>query len=122
MILKLLLNIEMIWKMFFECLILNNLGKKRKVLMVFDDMIANMIVNKKLNPVLTELFIGRRKLNMSIVFITQWCFKVPKEVKLNTTNFFIMKIPNKKELERIALNHSSDVDFKDFIKIYKNIL
>ena len=61
----------MIWKMFFECLILNNLGKKRKVLMVFDDMIANMIVNKKLNPVLTELFIGRRKLNMSIVFITQ---------------------------------------------------
>ena len=59
-------------------------------------MIADMVNNKKLNPVVTELFIRSRKLNISIVFITQSYFKVPKEVRLNTTQFFIMKIPNKK--------------------------
>ena len=73
-----------------------NLGKKRQVSIVFDDMIADMVNNKKLNPVVTELFIRSRKLNISIVFITQSYFKVPKEVRLNTTHFFIMKIPNKK--------------------------
>ena len=65
-----------------------------------------MINNKKLNPVLTELFIRGRKLNISIVFITQSHFKGPKEVRLNTTHFFIMKIPNKRELQQIAINHS----------------
>ena len=83
--------------------------KKRKILIVFDDMIGN----NKLNPIVTELFIKGRKLNISIVF------KVPKDVRLNSTHFFIMKIPNKRELHQIALNHSSDIDFKDFIKIYK---
>ena len=73
-----------------------NLGKKRQVSIVFDDMIADMVNNKKLNPVVTELFIRSRKLNISIVFITQSYFKVPKEVRLNATHFFIMKIPNKK--------------------------
>ena len=73
-----------------------NLGKKRQVSIVFDDMVADMINNKKLNPVVTELFIRGRKLNISIVFITQAYFKVPKEVRFNTTHFFIMKIPNKK--------------------------
>ena len=87
---------------------------------VFRDMIADMINHKKLNPVVTELFIRGRKLNISIVFITQSCFKVPKDVRLNSTHFFIMKIPNKRELQQIALNHSSDIDFKDFIKFYKN--
>ena len=96
-----------------------NLGKKRKVLITFDDMIADMINNKKLNPIVTELFIRGRKLNISIVFITQSYFKAPKDVRLNSTYFFIMKIPNKRELQQIALNHSSDIDFKDFIKIYK---
>ena len=93
--------------------------KKRKILIVFDDMIADMISNNKLNPIVTELFIRDRKLNISIVFITQSYFKVPKDVRLNSTHFFIMKIPNKRELEQIALNHSSDIDFKDFMKIYK---
>ena len=65
---------------------------------------------KKLNPVLNELFIRGRKLNISIFFITQLYFKVPKEVRLNTTHFFIMKIQNKRELEQVALNHSSDID------------
>ena len=96
-----------------------NLGKKRKILIVFDDMIADMTNNKKLNPVVTELFIRGRKLNISIVFITQSYFKVLKDVGLNSTQFFIMKIPNKRELQQIALNHSSDIDFKDFIRIYK---
>ena len=96
-----------------------NPGKKRKMLIEFDDMIPDMINNKKLNPVVTELFIRGRKLNISIVFITQSYFKVPKDVILNSTHFFIMKIPNKRELQQIALNHSSDIDFKDFMKIYK---
>ena len=93
--------------------------KKRKTLIIFDDMIADMINNKKLNPIVTELFIGGRKLNISIVFITQSYFKVPKDVRLNSTHFFIMKILNKRELQQIALNHSFDNDFKDFMNIYK---
>ena len=96
-----------------------NPGKKRKVLIVFDDMIADMINNKKLNPIVTELFIRGIKINIPIVFISQSYFKVPKDVRLNTTHFFIMKIPNKRELQQIALNHSSDIDFKNFIKCFK---
>ena len=95
--------------------------KKRKILIVFDDMIPDMINNNNnnLNPIVTELFVRRRKLNISIVFITQSYFKVPKDVRLNSTHFFIMKISNKRELQQIALNHSSDIDFKDFMQIYK---
>ena len=96
-----------------------NPRKKRKILIVFDDMIADMINNNKLNPIVTELFIRGRKLNISIVFIMQSYFKVPKDVTLNSTHFFTMKISNKRELQQIALNHSSDIDFKDFMKIYK---
>ena len=96
-----------------------NLRKKRKVLIDFDDMIADTINNKKSNPIVTELFIRGRKLNIFIVFITKSYFKVPKLFRLSSTHFFIMKIPNKRELQQIALNHSSDLDFRDFIKIYK---
>ena len=96
-----------------------NADKECKILIVFDDMIADMINNKKLNSIVTELFIRGRKLNISLVFITQSYFKVPKDVRLNSTHFFIMKIPNKRELQQIALNHSSDINSKDFIKIYK---
>ena len=78
-----------------------------------------MINNKKLNRVVTELFIRGKKLNISIVFIIQSHFKVPKDVRLNSTHHFILKIPNKRELQQIALNHSFDIDFKDFVKIYK---
>ena len=88
-------------------------------MIVFDDMNADMINNNRLNPIVTELFIRGRKLNISIVFIMQSYFKVPKDVRLNSTHFSIMKIPNKRELQQIALNHSSDIDFKNFIKIYK---
>ena len=76
-----------------------NPGKKRKVLIVFDDMIADMINNNKLDSIVTELFIRGRKLNISIVFISQSYFKGPKDARLNSTHFFIMKIPNKRELQ-----------------------
>ena len=65
-----------------------NIDKERKILIVFDDMIADMINNKKLNSIVTELFIRGIKLNISLVFITQSYFKVPKDVRLNTTRFF----------------------------------
>ena len=94
-----------------------NPDKENKILIVFDDMIADMINNKKLNSIITELFIRGRKLNISLVFITQSYFKDPKDVRLNTTHFFIMKISNKRELQQIALNHSLEIDFKAFIKI-----
>ena len=81
---------------------------------------ADMINNKKLNPTVTELLIRGRKLNVSIIFITQSYFKVPKDVTLSSTHFFIMKIANKRELQQIAFNHSSDIDFKYFMKIFKN--
>ena len=68
------------------------------------------IINKKLNPIVTELFIR------GIVFLTKSYFKVPKDVRLNSMHFFIMKIPKKRELQQITLNHLSDINFKDFIK------
>ena len=74
--------------------------------------------NKKLSPVITELFLRRRKLNISLVFISQSYFKVPNTLRLNPTHYFIMKITNKRELQQIGSNHSSDIDFKDFIKFY----
>ena len=90
-----------------------NLDKECEILIVFDDMIADMISNKKLNSIVNE------KINISLVFITQSYFKVPKDVRLNTTHFFITKIPNKRELQEIAINHSSDINTKDFANIYR---
>ena len=75
-----------------------------------------MINNKKLHSIVTGLFIRGRELNISIAFITQSYFKVPQDVRLNSTHFFIRKIPHKKELQQTALNHSSDISSKDFIK------
>ena len=96
-----------------------NPDKENKILIVFDDMIADMIHNKKLNSIVTELFIRGRKLNISLAFITQSYFKVPKDVRLNTSHFFITKISNKRELQQIAINHSSDINPKYFINIYR---
>ena len=93
--------------------------KENKILIVFDDMIADMINNKKLNSIVTEFFIRGRKLNISLVFITQSYFKVPKDVRLNTTHFFIAKILNKSELQQTATNHSSDISPKDFINSFR---
>ena len=96
-----------------------NPDKENKILTIFDDITADMIHNKKLNSIVTELFIRGRKLNISLVFITQSYFKVPKDVRLNTSHFFIAKIPNKRELQQIAINHSSDISTKDFTNIYR---
>ena len=93
--------------------------KENKILIVFDDMIADMIHNKKLNLIVTELFIRGRKLNISLVFITQSYFKVPKDVRLNTSHFFIAKLPNKREHQQIAINHSSDINTKYLANIYR---
>ena len=89
-----------------------NPDKENKILIVFDDMIADMINNKKLNSIVTELFIRGSKLNISIVFMTQSYFKVPKNVTLKTNHFFIAKILNKKELREIERNHSLDKPYK----------
>ena len=92
---------------------------KKKVLIVFDDMIADIMTNKKFQAIIKELFIRCRKLNISLVFITQSYFSVPKDVRLNTTHYFIMKINNKRELQNIAISHSADIDYQDFKKIYR---
>ena len=96
-----------------------NPNKKRKILIVFDNMIAHMLSIKKLNPTVTELFIRGRKLNISHIFITQSYFAVPKKIRLNSTNYFILKIPNKQKLQQILCNHSSDIDFQNFVKLFK---
>ena len=80
-------------------------------------MIADIIHDKKLDSTVTEFFIRGRKLNISLVFIMQSYFKVPKDVRLNKTHFFIANIPNKRELQQIATNHSSDISSKNFINI-----
>ena len=95
-----------------------NPDTENKLLIVFNDMIADMIHNKKLNSIVMELFIRGRKLNISLVFITHSYFKVPEDVRLNTSHFFVAKIPNKRELQQIAINHSSEINTKDFANIY----
>ena len=122
MILKLLLNTQMTWMIFIKILKNTIQIKYKKKLIASDDMIPDMLSNKKLNPIVIQLFLRGRNLNISLVFITQSYFKVPKDVRLNTTHFFIMKITNKRELQQIAYNHSSDIDFKDFMNLYKNVL
>ena len=76
-----------------------NPNKKLKILIVFDDMIADMLSNKKLNPTVTEA--------------------APKNIRLSSIHYIIMKIPNKRELQQIAFNHSSDIDFQDFMNLHK---
>ena len=78
------------------------------------------MINKRFQTIIKELFIRCRKLNTSLVFITQSDFSVPKEVRLNSTHYLIMKIHNKRELQKIAINHLADIDYKDFLNIYRN--
>ena len=110
MVLMILLNIHMICKMFTKIL-KSIIDERITVIIVFDDMIADMISNKKLNSIVTELFVRGRKLNISLAFITQSYFKVPKMLDYT--------LPNKRRRQQIAINHSSDIDFKEFMKIYK---
>ena len=92
---------------------------ENKTLIGFDDMIADMINNRKLDSIVTKLFIRGRNLNIFIVFLMQSNFEVPQDVILNTIHFFIAKIPNKREILQIAINHSSDIKTEDFINIYR---
>ena len=95
--------------------------RKRKKIIVFDDMIADIMTNKRFQAIIKELFIRCRKLNISLVFITQSYSSVPKDVRLNTTHSFIMKINRKRELHYIAMNHSADIDYQDFKKLIENV-
>ena len=96
-----------------------NPSKKRKVLIVFHGMIADIMRNKKFQVIIKELFVSCRKLNISLLFITQSYFSVLKDVRLNSTHSLITKINNRKELQNIAINHSADFDYKDFVRIYR---
>ena len=91
-----------------------NQSRKRKILIAFYDIIADIMTNKKFKAIIKELFITCRKLNISLVFITQSYISVPKDVRLNSTHCLIMEINNKRELQDNALNHSADIDYKDF--------
>ena len=97
-----------------------NPKRKRKILIMFDDMIADIMKNKNFQAIIKELFIRCRKLNISLVFITHSYFKTPKDVRLNSTHYLIIKIHNRKELQNIAIDHSADTDYKDFLRIYRN--
>ena len=97
----------------------NNPSRKRKILIAFDDMIADIMTNKKFQAIIKELFIRCRKMNVPLVFITQSYFSVPKDFRLNSTHYLIMKINNRIELQKIAINHSADIDYNDFVKIYR---
>ena len=96
-----------------------NPTRDRKNLIVFDDLIADSMTNKKFQAVVKDLFIRCKKLNISLVCITLSCFSVPKDVVLNSTHSLITKINNKTELQNIAFNNSEDIDYNDFINIYK---
>ena len=103
----------------YENIDLYNPSRQKKVLIGFDDMIADIMTNKKFQSIIKKFFIKCRKIDISLVFITQSYFSVPKDVRLNLTHYFIVKINNKRELQNIAINHSADIDYKDFIKIYR---
>ena len=90
-----------------------NPGRERSILIVSDDMIADIMANNKLQVIIKKLFMRCRKLSILLAFI------VPKNVRLNSTHYLIMKINNKRELQNIAINHSADIDYKDFGKIYR---
>ena len=97
-----------------------NPKRKRKILIVLDDMIADIMTNKRFQAIIKELFIRCRKLNISLFLITQSYFIVPKKVRLNSTHYLIIKIHSKRELQQIAVNYSADIDYKDFLWIYRN--
>ena len=82
-------------------------------------MTVDIMTNKRFQAIIKELFIRCRELNISLIFVTQFYFSVPKDVRLNSAHYLIMKINNKRELQNIAINHSADIDYQDFIKIYR---
>ena len=105
--------------MFMRILVITIQSEKEKKLIAFDDMIADIMANKIFQAIIQELFIRCRKLNISLVLITQSYFSVPKDVRLNSTHYFITKINNRIEFKNIGINHSADADYNDFKKIYR---
>ena len=96
-----------------------NKKRKRKILIIFDDMISHVMSDRRAQQIPKDLFIRYRKLNISICFLTQSYFSEPKDVRLNCTHYILFKLNNTRELRNIAINHSADIDYKGFIKIYK---
>ena len=96
-----------------------NKKRRRKVLIIFDDMISDAMSDKRAQKILKDLFIGCRRLNISLCFLTESYFSVPRDVRLNCTHYILFKLNNKIELQSIAINHSADIDYNDFIKIYR---
>ena len=93
--------------------------RRRKVLIVFDHMISHVLPDKKAQKISKDLFIRCRKLSISLCFLTQSYFSAPKDVRLNCTHYILFKLNNTMELQNIAINHSADIDYNDFIKIYR---
>ena len=98
--------------------VLDDINRDKKVLIVFDDMIADIEYNKNFKRIIKELFHRARKINVSIVFITQSYYRALKDARLNSTHYILMKIGNKKELKRIAEEKSAHLDYKDFLEMY----
>ena len=99
-----------------------NPRRKRKLFIAFDDTIADITINKKFQAIIKELFIRSRKLNKSLVFITTSYFRVSKDIRLNSTNYLIKKIHNRRELQQIAFDYSADIEYKDLQKFFKRNL
>ena len=97
-----------------------NPKRKRKFLVVFYDMNADIMANEKFQALIKELFIRCRKLNISLVFIGQSSFETLKDARLNSTHYLIMKIHKRRELQNIAIDHSADIDYKYFSKINRD--
>ena len=95
-----------------------NPKRKRKILIVFDDMIADIMTGKRFQAIIRTIY--QMQEIESLIFITQSYFSVPKKVRLNSTHYLIVKIHNKRELQQIAVNHSADTDYKEFLKICSN--
>ena len=101
---------------------INNYNPKRnkKILLIFGDMIADIMTSKEYKAIIKELFIRCSKLNISLVFITQSYFRTPKDARLNCTHYLLTKIDNKKELRNVADDNSADLEYKDFLKLYRH--
>ena len=94
-------------------------NKQRKIFITFDDIIADLLSNKKLTSIVIEL---GRKLNIYLAFIIQFYFSETKSIRLNCTHYFIIKISNKQELQQVAFNHLSNIHFKNFMNIYEKCI
>ena len=96
-----------------------NSKRDKKSLNCFWWHVADIMTNRRSQSIIKELFIRCRKLNISLIFITQSYFSVPKDVRLNSTHYLIMKINSRREFKNITINHSADIDYNDFMKIYR---